>query len=113
MCILAEDNSTATRAPPKPKTLFSRALALVGDSVRSIVATLNYLQHKWRTNTLIQSQKNIREHYDLGNDMFELFLDDSMTYSCAIFEGVFSRHYCTIFLHFYFFRAITKEHCKI
>ena len=28
----------------------------------------------------------VRHHYDVGNDFFELFLDDSMTYSCAIFS---------------------------
>ena len=26
-------------------------------------------------------------HYDLGNDFYELWLDDSMTYSCALFDG--------------------------
>ena len=30
------------------------------------------------------SRKNIEEHYDAGNDMYKLFLDDSMMYSCAI-----------------------------
>jgi cyclopropane-fatty-acyl-phospholipid synthase len=33
-----------------------------------------------------QAQKNISKHYDLGNDMYETFLDETMTYSCAIFE---------------------------
>ncbi|HWX52636.1 MAG TPA: cyclopropane-fatty-acyl-phospholipid synthase family protein, partial [Solirubrobacteraceae bacterium] len=28
----------------------------------------------------------VRYHYDVGNDFFSLFLDDSMTYSCAIFS---------------------------
>ena len=28
----------------------------------------------------------VRYHYDVGNDFFELFLDESMTYSCAIFS---------------------------
>jgi cyclopropane-fatty-acyl-phospholipid synthase len=28
----------------------------------------------------------VRYHYDVGNDFFALFLDDSMTYSCAIFS---------------------------
>ena len=28
----------------------------------------------------------VRHHYDVGNDFFALFLDDSMTYSCAIFS---------------------------
>lgn len=29
---------------------------------------------------------NIRAHYDLGNDLFELMLDPTMTYSCAYWE---------------------------
>ena len=41
-----------------------------------------------RQNTLRGSTKNIRAHYDLGNNIFQLFLDPSMTYSCALFKGV-------------------------
>jgi len=37
-------------------------------------------------NTRRGSRKNIAAHYDLGNDFFGLFLDESMTYSCALFE---------------------------
>ncbi len=36
-------------------------------------------------NTRLRSRRNIAAHYDLGNDFFALFLDESMTYSCAIF----------------------------
>jgi cyclopropane-fatty-acyl-phospholipid synthase len=32
------------------------------------------------------SRRNIQAHYDLGNDMFRLFLDPTMNYSCGIFE---------------------------
>ena len=42
-------------------------------------------RHKARSNTRDGSQKNIHAHYDLGNDMFELFLDPTMTYSSGIF----------------------------
>ncbi|MBN2842280.1 MAG: DUF1365 family protein [Sedimentisphaerales bacterium] len=38
-------------------------------------------------NTLSQAKKNISSHYDLSNDMYELFLDETMTYSSAIFEN--------------------------
>jgi cyclopropane-fatty-acyl-phospholipid synthase len=37
-------------------------------------------------NTKRGSRRNIEAHYDLGNDFFRLFLDDTMSYSCAIFE---------------------------
>lgn len=42
-------------------------------------------RHHARSNTRQGSKKNIHAHYDLGNDMFQLFLDPSMTYSSGIF----------------------------
>jgi cyclopropane-fatty-acyl-phospholipid synthase len=42
--------------------------------------------HWARRNTRRGSRRNIGAHYDLGNDFFRLFLDDTMTYSCAVFE---------------------------
>ncbi|HEX7047484.1 MAG TPA: cyclopropane-fatty-acyl-phospholipid synthase family protein [Gammaproteobacteria bacterium] len=42
--------------------------------------------HGLRRNTRSGSQRNIKDHYDLGNDLFALFLDESMTYSSGIFE---------------------------
>ena len=36
-------------------------------------------------NTVQGAAANIRRHYDLSNDLFALFLDETMTYSCAIF----------------------------
>lgn len=33
-----------------------------------------------------QSKSDIHSHYDLGNDFYELWLDPSLTYSCAYFE---------------------------
>lgn len=51
----------------------------------------NRLRNAWlrwsRRNTLFGSRKNIRAHYDLSNEFYALFLDDSMTYSCATFES--------------------------
>ncbi|CAA6827946.1 MAG: Cyclopropane-fatty-acyl-phospholipid synthase [uncultured Thiotrichaceae bacterium] len=43
--------------------------------------------HKLRKNTLNGSRKNIEYHYDLGNDFYETWLDKSMTYSSALFDG--------------------------
>ena len=37
-------------------------------------------------NSLPGSRKNISRHYDLSNEFFSLFLDQSMTYSCALFD---------------------------
>jgi cyclopropane-fatty-acyl-phospholipid synthase len=42
--------------------------------------------HSLRRNTRAGSARNIHEHYDLGNDFFELFLDRTLTYSCGLFE---------------------------
>ena len=41
--------------------------------------------HRMRRNTLGGSRRNIAAHYDLGNDFFRLFLDETMMYSCAVF----------------------------
>ena len=51
-----------------------------------VMSLLNKLWHALRRNTLQGSRKNIAAHYDLGNEMFALFLDDTMMYSCAIFD---------------------------
>lgn len=45
------------------------------------------MRHRLRANTIIGSQKNISAHYDLGNDFYELMLDESMLYSCAQFQN--------------------------
>ncbi len=47
----------------------------------------NNLAHKMRPNTIEIAKKNIHDHYDLGNEFFSLFLDETMTYSSAIFEN--------------------------
>ena len=39
-----------------------------------------------RRNTLRGSRRNIAAHYDLGNDFYRLFLDETLTYSSAVFE---------------------------
>lgn len=41
--------------------------------------------HWFNRNTKVGSQKNISAHYDLGNDFFSLFLDQTMMYSSAIY----------------------------
>jgi cyclopropane-fatty-acyl-phospholipid synthase len=38
-------------------------------------------------NTIQGARKNIERHYDLSNDMFKTFLDESLTYSSALFTG--------------------------
>ncbi|KAK6145920.1 hypothetical protein DH2020_019789 [Rehmannia glutinosa] len=53
----------------------------------SALASAKYFfQHVSRKNTLTQARRNISRHYDLSNELFSLFLDETMTYSCAIFK---------------------------
>ncbi len=54
-------------------------------TVIDALSFLNVIRSKFRLNTLNGSRKNISDHYDLGNDFFKLFLDETMTYSSAIF----------------------------
>ncbi|GBG62545.1 hypothetical protein CBR_g31184 [Chara braunii] len=49
-------------------------------------SAMAYFRHMTRNNTLTMARQNIVAHYDLSNDMFKLFLDETMTYSCAIFK---------------------------
>lgn len=45
------------------------------------------LRHLLRRNTKANSRKNIHAHYDLGNSFYQLWLDPSMNYSSAWFQG--------------------------
>ena len=47
---------------------------------------LNFIKNKFIKNTKSRSKKNIAKHYDLGNDFFSLWLDNTLTYSSAIFD---------------------------
>ncbi len=45
------------------------------------------LAHRARRNTRGGSRRNIAAHYDLGNDFYRLFLDETLTYSSAVFAS--------------------------
>ncbi len=45
------------------------------------------IKHLLNRNTRANSQKNIHAHYDLGNGFYALWLDETMNYSSAWFEG--------------------------
>lgn len=49
------------------------------------------LKHLLNRNTKTNSRKNIHAHYDLGNAFYRLWLDETMNYSSALFEGDASR----------------------
>jgi cyclopropane-fatty-acyl-phospholipid synthase len=45
------------------------------------------LRLRGERHTLARDRRAVRHHYDAGNDFFALFLDESMTYSCAYWRG--------------------------
>lgn len=59
----------------------SRGWMRVPDQLRRRVA------HRLRRNTRANARRNISSHYDLGNDFYRLWLDESMTYSSAVFAA--------------------------
>ncbi|CAL5347478.1 hypothetical protein CsSME_00033801 [Camellia sinensis var. sinensis] len=52
-----------------------------------IASAKYFFQHVSRRNTVTQARRNISRHYDLSNELFALFLDETMTYSCAVFKS--------------------------
>jgi cyclopropane-fatty-acyl-phospholipid synthase len=67
-------------------------LRLAGAAVRAMGITgfprvpKAELKQSGKLHSKERDAKAIQHHYDVGNRFFELFLDDSMTYSCAIFS---------------------------
>ncbi|MFO1407005.1 MAG: cyclopropane-fatty-acyl-phospholipid synthase family protein [Steroidobacteraceae bacterium] len=49
-------------------------------------APLRLAAHWLHRNSRSGSRRNISAHYDLGNDFFRLMLDETMMYSCALYE---------------------------
>ena len=47
---------------------------------------INFFKNRFIKNTKSRSKENIAKHYDLGNDFFSLWLDETLTYSSAIFD---------------------------
>jgi cyclopropane-fatty-acyl-phospholipid synthase len=70
-------------------------LAAFAMNVRTLVPpTLQRLRHAVlqklpasHDNTVEGARQNIHHHYDLSNDLFATFLDESLTYSSALFDG--------------------------
>src|SRR5262249_51590093 len=56
------------------------------DPLRRVLLPLRRLLERVPRNTLIASPRHVRAHYDLGHDLFAAFLDETMTYSCPLFE---------------------------
>lgn len=53
----------------------------------NLLKIVNWFRHLKRSNTVETSRRNIAEHYDLGNEFYSLWLDETMTYSSAKFTS--------------------------
>ena len=78
-------------SPELPKLL---ALFVANDKALGTVVHSNVLQnialklmHWRRDNSREGSKRNIHAHYDLGNNFYRLWLDPTMTYSSALYDG--------------------------
>ena len=63
------------------------ALALSEGWFRVPAQVVRTLAHRRRRNTKSNARRNIAAHYDLGNEFYRLFLDETLTYSSALFTG--------------------------
>ena len=62
-----------------------QAVDLNRGPMRLLSKRANLRLHRSRSNTKERSKDNIHAHYDLGNEFFALFLDETLTYSSAVF----------------------------
>jgi len=58
---------------------------------KPLIALMFRIKHMLRSNTKSKAKKNISAHYDLSNDFYDLWLDRTMTYSSAVFDGNFAK----------------------
>ncbi|MDQ8201886.1 cyclopropane-fatty-acyl-phospholipid synthase family protein [Pelagicoccus sp. SDUM812003] len=66
-------------------SLMSKRFQWAMPIVSKLFAFQERFLHRKNANTRSGSRRNIEAHYDLGNDFYELFLDETMTYSSAYF----------------------------
>ena len=82
------DGDWSTDDLPGLVRLFARNAGLFDREtwVTRLATAGNRVLHALNRNTKTGSRRNVAAHYDLGNDLYRLFLDPSMTYSCALFD---------------------------
>lgn len=83
------DGQWETDDLPAMLTLLSSNRAVLGRAVygRALRLAAARLWHLLRANTRSGSRRNIEAHYDLGNEFYSLWLDETMTYSAAVFAS--------------------------
>ncbi|WP_310467342.1 cyclopropane-fatty-acyl-phospholipid synthase family protein [Sphingomonas sp.] len=79
-------------ASPDPVVLFELFMAnavALGDTARAkgVFRWVNRAAHALRDNAPGKARENVAAHYDLGNDFYAAWLDDTMTYSAARFAS--------------------------
>ena len=57
------------------------------DPLRRALVPVRRVLERVPRNTIRAAQRHIGAHYDLGNDLFAAFLDETMSYSCAAFDA--------------------------
>ncbi len=87
------DGEWSTRSLPELIGLFVRNRAEIERAVYgSWLGTLAYrARHLFNRNSRSGSRRNIHAHYDLGNSFYALWLDETMNYSSAWFDGCAER----------------------
>ena len=78
----ASDLTTLVRILVRNRTVMDR----MEGGLAGFAAAMLRAWHQFRRNTAAGSRRNIAAHYDLGNDLFRLFLDETMMYSSAIYR---------------------------
>ncbi|EOY06147.1 Cyclopropane-fatty-acyl-phospholipid synthase [Theobroma cacao] len=76
-----DSNSSATRLNKK------RGWWTPSFFTASIASAKYFFKHALRQNSVTQARRNISRHYDLSNELFALFLDETMQYSSGIFKN--------------------------
>lgn len=77
-------------APAEVARLFARnarALWNLDSGLARLIQPASRLAHALQRNTRAGSRRNIEAHYDLGNAFYACFLDETLSYSAAVFES--------------------------
>ena len=64
----------------------ARIATLIPDSLQQLRALVVHRTPRHQRSTEANSQANISHHYDLSNELFALFLDETLSYSSALFD---------------------------
>jgi cyclopropane-fatty-acyl-phospholipid synthase len=82
--VVDEWQSPSLGGAERARLVLALAVAAVPGGVPPIPAL--ELVQRGRLHSVERDAAAVRYHYDVGNEFFSLFLDESMTYSCAIFS---------------------------